>query len=157
MSHVSPAAPCSRRMPTELFCMVKESCAPPGKWKTSFIRWFRESQMLCKFIKGYWLQLRYGSGFGERALMSTCAVYYSDGLRKTSNGIKSPPAGKAWLMGGCDMPTLSPSSCWNVPVAKKPKVKRICTCGGTELDFVYGPAVLAQNDCKGPWEQLLVA
>ena len=45
MSRASPAAPCSKRMPMELFCQIKELCAPFGKKGTTFTRWLWESQM----------------------------------------------------------------------------------------------------------------
>ncbi len=71
-SHVSPTAPCARCMPTELFCEMKESRAPPKKWVTTFSRWFWESQMSRTFKEWYCLRLRYGNGSGEGALMRTC-------------------------------------------------------------------------------------
>lgn len=47
------------------------------------------------------------------------------------------------------MPNMSPSSLWNVPVAKKPKVKSTCLFGGAELDHVeWAPQCWLQTIAK---------
>lgn len=176
MSHASPAAPCFRYIPTELFCKMWESCTPPRKWETTVRRWFWELQMSWTFMEWYCLQLRYGNRSGEGALtcMQSIALMVLGRPAVEWNPPRLGPVlllymgilcimwtvdlfhpwlrGRVWLMDVCDMPTLSPSSLWSVPRW------RVFVCVVVQgLTVWHGPAVLVTNYCNTAWGQLLVA
>ena len=67
ISNASPASPCSRCTPTELFGKMQESCAPPGKHhrdnieqvvlgvtETTLSRWFWVGDHIEQVLLRFW-------------------------------------------------------------------------------------------------------
>lgn len=122
--------------------------------RTTFRRWFWESQMSCSFMMWDCMQLRYGNRCGECVLMCVQSgvqmvlgrpamepsldwdlFFFSVGEFYVLCGQLIYSIHDSWesMADAFDMLTLSPSSLWNVPQAKKPN-KTTCMCCGTGLD-----------------------
>lgn len=75
ISQLSPWAPCTRHVPTALFCSTKESCTPRGHRATTFSRLYFASDIIWMLMEWYCLWLKKGNASEEGALVRTCVWY----------------------------------------------------------------------------------
>ena len=172
MRNVSPAAPCSTCMPTELFCKTKESSS---SWKVrDHIHYVVLGVANVSDIYEAILLAVRGMGGCFNAQMR--ALYCTNGVRKTSNRIKSPLdcnlffscIWKLYVMHGqliycihksaadeaviCPPCPTAPAEMFQWP--KSPRSRE--TAHVVEYGWIVlcGSLLLAPNNCKGPWKQL---